>query len=153
MTNNTQLPAEVERQIEQRAHDAASSLYSPNNYNEFTSYQAGYTKCATEYATKLHQERQENAELKRWKDEAQELLNPILEYGQSKEAGIGLGESITEVVLERCKRYEQEQQDLKKAKRLLNRCYNNFIGAAEMAENNIDKRLMTEIKTFLDGTK
>jgi hypothetical protein len=53
--DNTQLPAEVSSKIELQAHDAASSLYSPNNYNEFTSYQSGYAKGATEYATKLHQ--------------------------------------------------------------------------------------------------
>lgn len=54
MSNNNMLPEELQKQIEQDAHDAASSLYSPNSYNEFTSYQSGYDKGATEYATKLH---------------------------------------------------------------------------------------------------
>jgi len=51
--DNTQLPAEVTRQIEQQAHDATCALFSPNNYDEFIAYRSGHEAGATEYATKL----------------------------------------------------------------------------------------------------
>ena len=100
-------------------------------------YEAG----ATEYVNKLHQANQEIAQLKRWKMEATELLTPILEYGQSKEAGIPLGESITVVVLERCKQAHTARTLLEK-----------FISRHE-AGLLPDRFIYEQIKTFLDGTK
>lgn len=52
---NNILSAELQKLIEQEAHDSASSLYSPNNYNEFTSYQSGHQKGAALYALKWEQ--------------------------------------------------------------------------------------------------
>jgi hypothetical protein len=61
---NTQLPVEVVDKIEQEAHNATSALYSPNNYDEFTSFRSGWEKGATAYASKLLEVEQENARLK-----------------------------------------------------------------------------------------
>lgn len=99
---------------------------------------------ATAYAATAYQAQQENESLKRWKDEATTLLNPILDYGQSKEANIPLGESITDTVLERCKRYDIARTLLEKAMR--------WEGAI-MGETENDLMTFTEIKTFLDGEK
>lgn len=104
-------------------------------YIAATSHEAG----ATEYATKLHQAEQEIAQLKQWKAEASELLTPILDYGQTKEANIRYGDSITRVVLERCKQYETARTLLLK-----------FISRHE-AGLLPDMFIYKEIKTFLDG--
>lgn len=82
----------------------------------------------------------EIAELKRWKEEAKEVISPILDYGQSKEAGIQVGESVTKVVLERCKRFDA-------ARTLLKRVAHRHEGGLLP-----DRLLYLEIKTFLDGT-
>jgi hypothetical protein len=95
----------------------------------------------TEYATKLHQVEQEIAQLKQWQIEAIAVLDPILEYGRSKEAGIPLGKSITSAVIERCKQYQQAKQMLFRLASLVN------------ADQIPDDKFLTEIKTFLDGKK
>jgi hypothetical protein len=109
--DNTQLPAEVI----QRINDDSLKVYPyKEGYNTSTPGLTQLTDVntknrkvwregATEYATKLHQSEQEIAQLKQWKSEASELLSPILDYGQSKEADIPLGKIITNTVLERCK--------------------------------------------------
>lgn len=147
MTNNTQLPAEILNKI---------SLDAENLYNEldekamrvdcydfglpmFKKIKKPIIKLLTEYATKLHQAQQEIEQLKRWKAESSELLNPILEYGQSKEAGIKLGESITAIVLERCKQHDKARAIIEKI--------NGRYGALH------HELLANEIKTFLDGKK
>jgi len=114
MSSNTQLPADLAAEVNQFIKDKIEieREYWNNNpsadSDRAKTYVAGYGKGisagATEYAISLHQVEQENAQLKQWKSEAAELLNPILEYGQSKEAGIPLGKSITNTVLERCKK-------------------------------------------------
>lgn len=149
MTNNTQqLPAEVIEKIKDDAETYAGVMVWVNKhpagdeqffyeYIAATSHEAG----ATEYAIELQQVKQENKELKQWKAESSALLNPILDYGQSKEAGIPLGESITAVVLERCKQYDTARTLLEK-----------FISRHE-AGLLPDRFIYEEIKTFLDGTK
>lgn len=100
-----------------------------------------YKIAAREYATRLHEAQQEIEQLKRWKSEASELLNPILDYGKTKEAGIPLGESITTTVLERCKQADTARALLEK------------ITASESFPKLRDYNLYNEIKTFLDGAK
>jgi hypothetical protein len=130
MTNNTQLPAEVIKKIEKDSQDYAAVYPFPGSL-------MGYKYAATEYATKQLQEQQEIEQLKQWKAEASALLNPILDYGKSKEAGIPLGESITSVVLERCKQYDT-------ARTLLESVLPLLPGTSPIHDN---------IQTFLDGTR
>src|SRR4051812_41600493 len=96
---DTQLPAEVLKIIKCKADDIYGALdlyarnYDHNKYGLpiFENCLRPIEQVLTEYATKLHQEQKEIAQLKLWKMEAAELLNPILEYGQSKKANIPLG--------------------------------------------------------------
>jgi len=172
MSNNTQLPAEALDIIIQQSKEYAKKLQWPSTWSTdrrdgakedaANDWQAG----ATEYATKLHMEQEDNKinideiknlstalrgkdaklhqaeqeikELKQWKSEATELLNPILEYGQSKEAGIPLGQSITDTVLERCKQFDAARALLEK-----------FISRHE--SDTMSWEFINEIKTFLDG--
>jgi hypothetical protein len=138
--DNTQLPAEVVERIDKEAEVANRKNKDRVNSYRF-GYVAGYNDGANPYATKLHQVEQEVAQLKQWKAEASALLNPILDYGQTKEASIPLGESITEVVLERCKNLHQAKQMLFRLASLVN------------AEQRPDEKFLTEIKQFLDGKK
>jgi hypothetical protein len=70
-------------------------------------YRLGYIAGATEWApwkVAFEELKKEADDLQRWKREATELLNPILDYGQ----GITpLGKSITEFVLQRAKGYAE----------------------------------------------
>lgn len=89
MENNTQLPIEVVDKIEQEAHDATCALYSPNNYDEFTSFRSGWEKGATAYASKLHQVEQENADLKKqldqWQVDFRRVQYEAINYANRKE--------------------------------------------------------------------
>lgn len=131
--DNTQLPAEVIKREQQLENDPGVSIAYVEGFKE------GRTLCATEYALKLQEANAEIDRLKRWQKEAQELLNPIFSYGQSKESGIMVGERITHVVLERAKKFESVCVLLEKAMKHVNR--------------KAHKELINEIKTFLDGTK
>lgn len=132
--DKTQLPAEIENKIFNVliCHTHASRAVASKELAQLF---------AAEYAKKLQQAEQEIEQLKRWKMEAVELLNPILEYGQYKEAAIPSGQSITNVVLERCKRLDAAHALLSK-----------FISRHE-AGLLPDRFIYDEIKTFLDGTK
>lgn len=139
---NTQLPAEVLEEIKLKAEEYANRHINGRSQPEvweivFKANEAG----ATEYASKLHQVEQENAQLKQWKAEASTLLKPILDYGQSKEANFPLGESITTTVLERCKKHDTASTLLKKVVEKYGHLYEWNSG------------IINEIKTFLDGTK
>jgi hypothetical protein len=142
-SDSTQLPAEVVKEIEANSVYVLDFMSNDESLSddELKAHKAGYISGATEYATKLHQAHQEISELKRWKAEAAELLNPMLDYGQSKEVGIPLGESITAVVLDRSKRFDAATQMLFRLASLVN------------ADQKPDDKFLTEIKTFLDGTK
>jgi hypothetical protein len=129
---------------EQGDYDACEYLLKTSAYDVVYWLDEGG---ATAYAVKLHEAQQEIERLKGWKSEASTLLDPILNYGQSKEANIPLGESIIDKVLERCKRYDQSKQILKEAENFI-KGITAFIGQTEKGEY-----LLTEIKTFLDGTK
>jgi len=129
---DNQLPAEVLDKLKAEAKSKAGNT---------TEERSAWFTCATEYATKLLQAEQEIAQLKQWKAEATELLNPILDYGQSKEANIPLGKSITTTVLDRCKQFETARTLLSK-----------FISRHE-AGLLPDRFIYQEIKNFLDGTK
>lgn len=71
----------------------------------FFSGQAGYKAAGVKYGSAW-----EDAE-RRFK-EAMQLLDPILEYGQSKEANIQLGKSVTAMILQRIKQFEQAKKAL-----------------------------------------
>jgi flagellar biosynthesis/type III secretory pathway protein FliH len=145
MSNNIQLPADVLDELEAAAQDKYTKMAENAEDIKDDAYAQGYAEGwhtgATEYATKLHQAEQENTDLKRWKAEANELLNPILNYGQSKEAAIPIGASITKTVLERCKHVDAARTLLEK-----------FISRHEGGLLP-DRFIYNEIKTFLDGTK
>jgi hypothetical protein len=126
---DNQLPAEVLAKIKKDAIDKSYEKVKGSFESKFGScfrigYETGHAECATEYATKLHQAEQEIVQLKQWKKAQLALLSPILDYGESKEAGIPLGKSITSTVLERCKgfatlrakcdRYEAALKDIAK---------------------------------------
>jgi hypothetical protein len=132
---NTQLPAEVVNDI-----CAKADAYIKSYEDEGTEYGA-YVAGAAEYATKFHQAQQEIAQLKQWQIEAIAVLDPILDYGRSKEAGIPLGKSITNTVLERCKQIDA-------ARALLEKVINRREGGLLR-----DRLLYKEIKIFLNGTK
>lgn len=135
--SNTQLPAEVVEEIKNKAN----SKYKEHGLIRMISRREGFMDGATEYATKLHTVEQENTQLKQWKKEAAELVNPIFSYGQSKEANIPLGESIINVILERCKKFDAARTLLEKFK------------SRHEAGLLPDRFIYDEIKTFLDGTK
>jgi hypothetical protein len=148
MTNNTQLPDEVLLQVEKDAVAVYEELYvKVLNHGDgfampkFNIITSPIEKILTEYAKKLHQADQEIAQLKQWKKEATELLNPILEYGQSKEAGIPLGGNITSVVLERCKQVDTARTLLTEVL-VMNEMWGDLPG-----------EFINKVKTFLDGTK
>lgn len=138
--DKTQLPAEVLEELGKAAVEAAKKNEG-RVYSYRLGYENGHFDCATEYALKLYLAQQEIAELKQWKRETTEIFSPIIEYGQSKEAGISLGKSITETVLQRCKNYD-------KVFTLLEKFFSYY-------KNNmlVDEGLYNEIKTFLDGKK
>lgn len=147
--SDTQLPAEVSKQIKADAkaysHQRDKDLEGKKYIHKRTCSYFGYTHGATPYAVKLLEAQQEIERLKVWKREASTLLDPILNYGQSKEANIPLGESIIDKVLERCKRHDKAQAIIKEAEDFTKGIV-AFIGQTEKSEN-----LLTEIKTFLDG--
>jgi translation elongation factor EF-Ts len=68
-----------------------------------------------EYATKLQELQQENAELRRWKMEAAELLTKIHSYAH-KHLEIKLGESTVEFVIERAKERDEFKRQNDKLK-------------------------------------
>jgi hypothetical protein len=138
VSDNTQLPAEVLERIDDEAETA--NLKNKDRVNSYRfGYVAGYNDGANPYAIKLHEAQQEIVQLKQWKKAQLALLNPILDYGQSKEARIPLGRSITAAVLERAKSYKAARTLLEK-----------FISRHE-AGLLPDRLLYNEIKTFLDG--
>jgi len=134
MDKDTQLPAAVLEEIKEKATMAMDFLSNDESVTvyELKGYKNGWVAGATEFAKEIK-------ELKQWKKEAIELLQPILDYGQSKEAGIPLGENITKVVLERCKQAKAARTLLKQ-----------FISRHE-AGLLPDMFIYNEIKTFLDG--
>lgn len=103
----TPISKELERAINQEATKYAATKRS-NSLAESFCREIGYKDGATAYAH--YKERCE--ELERWKREADSLLSPLLDYGQSKEANIPLGASISAVILQRAKQYEQAKDAL-----------------------------------------
>lgn len=144
MTNNTQLPADVQGKI----HSDTNMLYDQldSAAREIDSYDFGLPQfdrqtepirnILTEYATKLHQEQQENAELRQWKKEQLLVWGPLHEYGLSCDE-LKIGESISAFILNRCKRFEQAQKVFEKV--------------IDLYDLTPEDELYNEIKTFLDG--
>lgn len=73
-----------------------------------TSLKDAYIAGATAYAPY----KQQCEELERWKEEAILVMSPLLDYGQSKEAEIPLGASITTTILQRAKQFQQAKKEL-----------------------------------------
>lgn len=165
MNNTQQLPDEVVEKI-LRARDALilgdqdeayhqlygianpgyDSYFPWEGFEQQISYPKYYEseikarRQVTEYAAKLHQAEQENAQLKRWKMEAAELLTPIHAYVH-KNMEVSLGQCNVKLVLDRCKQYDAARALLEKIK---NRYEAGLID---------DTPFYDEIKQFLDGTK
>lgn len=107
MEKNTQLPVEVVEEIEQQADSYADKYMNGRvNTHEHGLISEVWAVCATAYATKLHQVEQENADLRRWKIEAAELLTKIHAYAH-KHLEIKLGESIVDFVIARAKERDE----------------------------------------------
>lgn len=172
----SQLPAEWLEEIKTCAIRYAQGLKFPTDWAEsridgaFEDAKIDFHAGATAYAVKLQEAQQEIERLKQWKSEASTLLDPILKYGQSKEANIPLGESITDTVLERCKRYDQSQQEIEKLKLKIARNHNlstewlkatterddakqllEQVIASNIKTGVVSNGIINEIKTFLDG--
>lgn len=110
MENNTQLPVEVVEQIENDSIERFPvTLTHGNHVRPILIQRAAYVTGATAYATKLHKVEQENAQLRRWKMEAAELLTKIHSYAH-KHLEIKLGESTVDFVIAMAK----ERDDLKR---------------------------------------
>jgi hypothetical protein len=136
-SKDIQLPAEVVNAINKGAQETLARASTDLKYS--AGYFDGYSLGATEYAIMLHQEQQENIQLKRWKKEQLLVWGPLCDYGLDS-GGLKVGGSIPAFILERCKQFEQARQLLFRLASLVN------------AEQTPDEIFLTEIKTFLDGT-
>lgn len=95
------LSPELQQRIKQESIDYLKTTTS-------TSLKDAYIAGATNYATRVE-------DLERWKCEAMSLLNPIIEYGQSKESEIKLGQIITRIILQRAKQFLEAKKALEDA--------------------------------------
>lgn len=119
--NNTPLPAEVQAEIQAQAEAYTREKEAEYSARSVAAHSAGATAM-------YHQSQQRIQELEQWQTEANLVLNPILDWGQSKDAGIKLGQSITIEVLRRAKEYhdlEERAAKLLKAVDELNRYSSN----------------------------
>lgn len=139
MEKNTQLPGEVETQIEKDA----TARYRATEEGKLMA--VGYKTAATAYASKLHQVEQENAELKRWKKEQIALFDPLYDYGMSSKE-IKLGESIVTFILNKCREYDKLKQQATGWRPLLEEVLKHDAAFGELSIEMIDK-----IKKFLYG--
>lgn len=107
------LSKELQKQIEREAEAYATkewNTYPSNAKNQNTKIhwqnsKEDYIAGATTYAALLQ-------DSERRRNEANALLFPLLDYGQSKEANIPLGASITAVILQRAKQFEEARKAL-----------------------------------------
>lgn len=112
MEKTTQLPITIEVEIDKRMLELIPPelcFEGDQTYDLAASKRYEVQEVITAYATKLHQVEQENAELRRWKMEAAELLTKIHSYAH-KHLEIKLGESIVDFVIARAK----ERDELKR---------------------------------------
>lgn len=94
---------ELQEQIEREAEARYPFLH--NNIDRQKERRHVYTVGATEYAALLQ-------DSERRRNEANALLFPLLDYGQSKEANIPLGRTVTTVILQRAKQFEEARKVL-----------------------------------------
>lgn len=81
MEYNTQLPKEVEMEIEQEAEAYANKTFIGKTFiTPHAMRKAAFIEIATPYATKLHQVQQENAKLKEQATGWRPLLEDVLKY-------------------------------------------------------------------------
>lgn len=146
---DNQLPAEWQQKLTDEAlklfpeqwHHVQSDLSTDLNAYPRHLWLEG----ATEYASNLHQVEQEIVQLKQWRKAQLALLSPILDYGQSKEAGIPLGKSITNAVLERCKSFSALQAKFDKYEAALKVNYEpGFIDYVRNERNSITKEMLSD---------
>lgn len=134
MEKNTQLPVEVEKEIEDKAEAEFDRLIEKAKCRADNAYAQGFSEGwhegATAYATKwficfeesnkmagdfadsalkMQELQQENAELKRWKKEQIALFDPLYDYGMASKE-IRLGESIVTFILNKCREYDKLKQ-------------------------------------------
>lgn len=154
MEENTQLPKEVVEQITLNAERFANSRVNGRSHLElwdavFKAHEAG----ATAYATKSHRAEQENAELRRWKMEAAELLTKIHSYAH-KHLEIKLGESVIDFVIARAKErdeFKSENEKLKQQATGWRPLLEDILKQDNHDIAYISEELIEKIKTFLYG--
>lgn len=153
---NPELPAEVEKQLTEKAEAIYEKLKEHAEGERDIAYAEGFTEGwydgAASYAIKLHQAEQENTELRRWKIEAAELLTKIHSYAH-KHLEIKLGESIVDFVIARAKERDEFKSENDKLKAtatgwrpLLEEVLKHDAAFGELSIEIIDK-----IKKFLYG--
>lgn len=99
----TPISKELSEQIEREAEARYPFLH--NNIDRQKERRHVYITGATTYAALLQ-------DSERRRNEANALLFPLLDYGQSKEANIPLGQTVTTVILQRAKRFEEAREAL-----------------------------------------
>lgn len=120
--DNNKLTAEVQELIEQESTDYANiqrgdidKLQGLREVLPWDDSKEDYSAGATVWAVKW-------AESERLKNEAFELLNPIIEWGQMQ-SGLKWGSRITTVVLDRAKKYDWLCQVISQCRDALKRSY------------------------------
>lgn len=99
-TISPELQEQIEREAE--AEYQKSDYYKPLGQ---TMWIKAAVIAATPWAAKFQ-------DSERRRNEANALLFPLLDYGQSKEANIPLGQAVTTVILQRAKRFEEARKVL-----------------------------------------
>lgn len=167
--NNTQLPTEVVKEIKAKAtaymHAEVKGMTADEELQPHHlkyAHEAG----ATEYASKLHFSEESNRinldEIGNLSRLIEEKDNKLQQAQQEIESLTSQLKNHSKVSDENTKllRQESEDKDLliemynvkhNKARTLLEKVYNDFIGATEMSENKTDRKLFKQIKQFLDG--
>jgi hypothetical protein len=111
---------------------------------------------ATEYATKLHQARQEIEELKRWKEEAKQLLSPVWDFAD-KNLGVPLGECKVNAVMKCIEKTDKVLALYKQADKTNSDLIERAVTLLEKVKSRHeagllpDRFLYDEIKQFLDA--
>lgn len=106
-----ELSQQIEREAEAYAEKTGDCIYNIKEFYTHPERHAGYAVGATTYAALLQ-------DSERRRNEANALLFPLLDYGQSKEANIPWGASITTVILQRAKQFEEARKVLEEISNL-----------------------------------
>lgn len=143
MSNNTQLPAEVKIEIDNKAGEYADQMHAYVGDDIHVGYIAG----ATEYANKLHEERQAT----------DEKIDKALHAERNK-----MQQRFTESETEWANKLHLVEQELLLNKTALELVGEKYVTSRSLLEkvfrryaeiHEWDMKIHNEIKTFLDGTK